>query len=84
MNATATMAKITEETEKEFYYSNSLAEEKKKKCYVNDIEYSFAVVKGTESGKSIVKSYKKKYSDIELVHVGQIKNCSVEVKFNSK
>lgn len=84
MNATATMAKITEETEKEFYYSNTLAVDRKKKCYVNEIEYSFAVVKGTESGKHIVKSYKKRYPDVELVHVGQIKNCSVEVKFNSK
>ncbi len=80
MQSEKQMAKITEETEKEFYYSAKLAAERNRKCFVNEIEYSFAVVKGTESGKKIIKEYQKQYGDIELAYTGKIKNCSVEVE----
>lgn len=79
---TELMAKITEELEKEFYFSEKLKEARGgyKRCFVNGKEYSFAVLKGTKTGKKIVQGYKKHYEDLKLVYSG--KNYKQEVKIN--
>lgn len=74
------MIKITESTEKEFYFSQKLKDFRGGNiCLVNNIEYNFAVLKGTTSGKKIVEEYKKKYDDVRLVFQGSIRNCSIQV-----
>lgn len=76
------MIKITEETEKEFYFSQGLKDFRGAGtlCYVNGKEYSFAVLKGTERGEIIVHKYMKKFGDVRLVFTGMIKDCSTEFK----
>jgi hypothetical protein len=82
MQSANAMIKITESTEKEFYYSQKLKDFRGDGtiCYINGKEYNFAVLKGTKTGIKIVDSYKKKYKDVKLVFRGASRNCKIEVK----
>ncbi|MBX9851860.1 MAG: hypothetical protein K2X86_08885 [Cytophagaceae bacterium] len=76
------MIRVTEDTEKEFFFSSKMKEEKQSNmtCFVNGIEYSFSVVKGSKTGKKIVRDYKKKYSDLKKIYSGAQKDFKIEIK----